>query len=124
LKPAGGRLVKLMGDAVLVVFPSDRASQAARALLIVKLDVDARLGKRNFATSLVARVHVGEVMAGMLGPKGEAADRRYDVIGASVNRAAAIRSPEGVALTHDAFEKLDARTQKLFKAKGDYFVPA
>jgi len=121
LKPAGGRVVKFMGDGALVVFASDRGSQAARALMMLKSDVDARLGKRKFATPLVARVHAGEVMAGLLGPKGE---KRYDVIGQSVNRAAAMRVSEGISLTGDAFAKLDAKTQKLFKQKGDCYVPA
>jgi adenylate cyclase len=120
LKPAGGRVVKFMGDAALVVFAGDRASQAARALLMLKSDVDARLAKRKFSTPLVARVHSGEVLAGSLGPKG---DKRYDVIGQGVNRAAAMRAGEGVSLSSDAFGKLDAKTQKLFKQKGDYYVP-
>ena len=121
LKPAGGRVVKFMGDGALVVFPADRLSQAARAVVMLKSEVDARFAKRSFATPLVARLHVGEVMAGALGPKGE---KRYDVIGQVVNRAAAIRSSDGVSLTSDAFGRLDAKTQKLFKPKGDYYVPA
>ncbi len=121
LKPAGGRVVKFMGDGALIVFPLERASQAARALLMLKSDVDARLAKRNFVTPLVARVHVGEVLAGAFGPKG---DKRYDVIGQAVNRTAAMHPGEALSLTNDAYSKLDAKTQKLFKVKGDYFVPA
>jgi adenylate cyclase len=122
LKPAGGRVVKFMGDGALVVFPADRISQAARALLMLKSDVDTRLAKKKFTTPLVARVNLGEVMAGAIGPKGE---KRYDVIGQAVNRTAAIPSlGEVVSLTSDAFAKLDAKTQKLFQVKGDYYVPA
>jgi hypothetical protein len=40
-----------------------------------------------------------------------------------VNRTAAMRLGEVISLTGDAFAKLDAKTQKLFKQKGDYFVP-
>jgi class 3 adenylate cyclase len=100
----------------------ERASQAARALLMLKSDVDARLAKRKFAAPLVARVNVAEVMAGQFGPKG---DKRYDVIGQGVNRTA--KMPylgEGVSLTIDAYAKLDAKTQKLFKQQGDYYIPA
>src|SRR5438105_10913283 len=43
VKPAGGRVVKFMGDGALIVFPAERASQAARALLMLKSDVDARM---------------------------------------------------------------------------------
>ena len=121
LKPAGGRVVKFMGDGALIVFAADRLSQAARALLMLKSDVDARLAKRKFATPLVVRVHVGEVMAGMLGPKG---DKRYDVIGQAVNRTAAMHPGEALSLTIDAYSKLDAKTQKLFKQRGDFYVPA
>ncbi|MGO8998415.1 MAG: adenylate/guanylate cyclase domain-containing protein [Polyangiaceae bacterium] len=120
LKPAGGRVVKFMGDGALVVFGVDRASQAARALVMLKSDVDARFAKKKFVTPLVARVHVGEVMAGAFGPKG---DKRYDVIGQAVNRTAAMRAGEVIALTPDAYAKLDAKTQKLFKQKGDAYVP-
>jgi class 3 adenylate cyclase len=121
LKPAGGQVVKFMGDGALVVFAGDRVSQAARAILMLKADVDARLAKRKFSTPLVARVHAGEVMAGSFGPRGE---KRYDVIGQAVNRAAAMRGGEGISLTSDAFAKLDPKTQKLFKQKGDYYVPS
>jgi class 3 adenylate cyclase len=121
VKPAGGRVVKFMGDGALIVFPAERASQAARALLMLKSDVDARLTKRKFLTSLVVRAHAGEAMAGAIGPK---TDKRYDVIGHAVNRTAAMRAGEPFALTGEAYGKLDAKTQKLFKAKGDSFVPA
>ena len=119
VKPAGGRVVKFMGDGALVVFPIDRASQAARTLLMLKSDVDARLAKRHFLSTLVVRFHADEVMSGPIGPK---ADRRYDVIGQAVNRTAVLRSGEPVTLSADAYAKLDAKTQKLFKAKGDHFV--
>jgi adenylate cyclase len=121
LKGAGGRIVKFMGDGVLAVFPVDRASQAARTLLLLKQEIDARLAKRMFASTLVIRVNAGDVMAGEYGPK---ADRRFDVIGSAVNRAAAMRYSEGMSLTPAAYEKLDARTQKLFKVKGDVYIAA
>ena len=121
LKPAGGRVVKFMGDGALVVFAADRASQAARALLMLKSDVDARLAKRRFLGSLVARVNVGEVMAGSFGPK---SDKRFDVIGQAVNRTAAMRFGDGISLTTEAWGRVDAKTQKLFRQRGDYYVPA
>ncbi len=121
LKGAGGRVVKFMGDGALLVFPIDRASQAVRTLLLLKQEIDARMAKRKFATGLVARVNAGEVMAGDFGAK---ADKRYDVIGNAVNRTAAMRYSEGISLTAEAYAKLDAKTQKLFRAKGDLFIAA
>ena len=117
----GGRIVKFMGDGALIVFPVNRVSQAARSLVLLKQEVDTRMGKRKFPTAMVARVHVGEVIAGDFGAKG---DKRFDVIGTAVNRAASIRYTEGVSFTPEAYAKLDAKTQKLFKEKGDYYEPA
>jgi class 3 adenylate cyclase len=121
LKGAGGRVVKFMGDGALAVFPIDRASQAVRAMILLKQEIDARMAKRKVATALVIRVNAGDVMAGDYGPK---SDRRFDVIGNAVNRAAAMRYSEGLSLTSDTYEKLDAKTQKLFRAKGDVYIPA
>jgi class 3 adenylate cyclase len=119
VKGTGGRVVKFMGDGALIVFPVDRASQAARSLVLLKQEVDTRMSKRKFPTSMVARVHVGEVIAGDFGAKG---DKRFDVIGTAVNRAASLRYTEGVSFTAEAYAKLDAKTQKLFTAKGDTYV--
>jgi class 3 adenylate cyclase len=110
-----------MGDGALTVFPVDRASQAVRTLMLLKQEIDTRMAKRKFSTMLVIRVNAGDVMAGDYGPK---TDRRFDVIGNAVNRAAAMRYSEGMSLTGDAYAKLDAKTQKLFKAKGDVYIPA
>jgi class 3 adenylate cyclase len=120
LKPVGGRIVKFMGDGALVVFAADDADEAVRAVLELKAEVDTKLAERSFVTPLVARVHVGEVMAGSFGPKG---DKRYDVIGQAVNRTAAMKLGEVVSLTADAYGRLDASTKELFKPKGDYYVP-
>jgi class 3 adenylate cyclase len=120
LKPVGGRVVKFMGDGALVVFGADDTDEAVRAVLELKADVDTKLAERRFVTPLVARVHVGEVMAGAFGPKG---DKRYDVIGQAVNRTAAMRLGEVVSLTGEAFARLDASTKELFKRRGDYYVP-
>jgi adenylate cyclase len=119
VKGTGGRVVKFMGDGALVVFPVDRASQAARSLMLLKQEVDTRMAKRKFPTAMVARVHVGEVIAGDFGAKG---DKRFDVIGTAVNRAASLRYTEGVSFTAEAYAKLDVKTQKLFSAKGDTYV--
>jgi hypothetical protein len=39
-----------------------------------------------------------------------------------VNRAASLRYTEGITLTAEAYAKLDAKTQKLFHAKGDTYL--
>ncbi len=69
IKGAGGRVVKFMGDGALLVFPTDRASQAVRTLLLLKEAIDARMAQRKFATAFVVRLHAGDVMAGEFGPK-------------------------------------------------------
>jgi class 3 adenylate cyclase len=111
LEPAGGRVVKFMGDAGLVVFPTERAEDCIFALC--ELTRDARALGRRFGldTYLNVNVHVGPVMAGSFGPPG---DQRFDVIGKTVNIAARL-GRRGVTLSAQAFRCLSAEARERFE---------
>jgi class 3 adenylate cyclase/tetratricopeptide (TPR) repeat protein len=87
----GGRVLSVMGDAVMAVFGApvahdDDPERAVRAALAMIASVTA--GSQG-ALSLHAGINTGEVLAGLLGP----ADRRdYTVMGDTVNTAARLMS--------------------------------
>ena len=108
---SGGKVVKFIGDAALVVFPEDLADEGVRALLALKQRVDQWLDAGGWDSSLIVKAHFGTAIAGDFGPAG---DKRFDVIGSSVNQAALLEST-GIALSAAAFRKLSADTRTLFK---------
>jgi class 3 adenylate cyclase len=110
VEPAGGRIVKVMGDAGLVTFPPD----AVEAVIFALCDL-ARATRRAAAdagldTWLAVNVHVGPVVAGELGPPGA---ERYDVVGKTVNIAARL-GRRGVTLSAQAFRCLTAEGRERF----------
>ena len=86
---AGGRVVKFIGDAMLAVFPPDRAEAGIVALLGLKDAADAFMVQRGWDCRLTGKAHFGRVAEGLF-PVG--ADRRYDVLGKAVNLAARLDS--------------------------------
>ena len=108
---AGGRVVKYMGDGALVVFDTDDADRGVDVLLELKLALDRYLGGRGWECRATIKAHVGSVIAGPYGPPG---DRRFDVIGKTVNTTAMLDA-SGVALSTEAFRKLSPATRKRFK---------
>ena len=96
IEPAGGRVVKFMGDAGLAVFEPDAAEPVIFALCL--------------DTYLNVNVHVGPVLAGGFGPPGA---KRFDVIGKTVNIAARL-GRRGVSLSPQAFRCLSGDGRKRF----------
>jgi adenylate cyclase len=111
IEPAGGRVVKFIGDAALMVFPVDEADRAAIALLDLKEEVDAAFAELGWECRLVVKVHRGPVIAG---PYGARSGKRFDVLGKTVN-AAALLDSTGVALSVEAFRALGPELRKRFK---------
>jgi adenylate cyclase len=107
----GGRVVKFIGDAALVVFPEEGADAGVQALLNLKNAADEFMIARQWDCRLVVKVHAGTVAAGHVG---DGADKRYDVLGKAVNVAARLES-SGVALSAEAFRSLGADMRKRFK---------
>lgn len=108
---AGGRTVKFIGDAALIVFGVELADDGVAALLALKDDADAYFTEHDWACRAQVKVHVGPCIAGAYGAAG---DKRFDVIGRAVNTAAMLDST-GVALSVEAFRALSPETRKRFK---------
>ena len=107
IEEAGGRVVKFIGDAALIVFSEADADRGVGALLDLKEDIDAFMTDNDWECRLNIKAHFGTVIAGPYAG-------RFDVLGKNVNAAAMLDSP-GVALSVEAFRKLSADTRKRFK---------
>lgn len=108
---AGGRLVKCFGDGALVVFPEEGIDRGVAALLRLKDSVDGLMAERGWECRLTVRAHVGPVVEGAFGGAGAKA---YDVLGKTVNTAAALKG-SGVTLSVAAFRRLAPETRRRFK---------
>ena len=108
---AGGRVVKFIGDAMLAVFEPAQADAAVAALLEEKRAVDAWFQGRKIDCRLHVKVHLGKVVAGPFGGRG---DKRFDVIGKEVNACARLPNP-GFVLSAPAFRALSAKGQAAFQ---------
>jgi class 3 adenylate cyclase len=108
---AGGRVLKFIGDAALIVFPETAIDPGVEALLAMKEDADAWFAERGWECRLVIKAHFGSVIAG---PYGGRSDKKLDVLGKAVNATAMLDST-GVALSAEAFRKLSPELRKRFK---------
>lgn len=106
---SGGRVVKFIGDAALVVFPEQHIDAGVEALLDIKADVDTWLHSIGWEARAIIKAHVGTPIAGPFGPS-----EAFDVIGADVNIAATLDSL-GFALSAEAFRALAPASRKRFK---------
>lgn len=111
LKPAGGRIVKFMGDAGLVVFPQESVEQCVFALAELAREARERALGSGLDAYLNVNVHVGPVLAGAFGPPG---DERFDVIGKTVNIAARL-GRRGITLSQQAFRCLSPEGRQRFQ---------
>lgn len=111
VQDAGGRVVKFVGDGVLIVFAEDRVDRGVETLLALKEAVDRSMAERGWECRLIAKAHFGTAVAG---PFGAAGDKRHDVIGKVVNIAAQLDSA-GVTLSVAAFRKLSPPLRRRFK---------
>jgi class 3 adenylate cyclase len=108
---AGGRVVKFIGDASLMVFPADAVDRGVEALLELKQEVDDWFEAMGWPCRMIVKVHFGTAIAGGFGASGA---KRFDVIGSAVNAAAMLDST-GVALSAEAFRKLGPELRQRFK---------
>ncbi len=107
---AGGRLVKPIGDGLLLVFEPARADEAIEALLALRDDVAAMCAKAGWTGELIVRVHAGDVIAGGFGA---ADDKRFDIIGREVNHTARLPT-RTFGLSAEAFGCLSPAGQTTF----------
>jgi len=111
MRAAGGRVVKFIGDAMLAVFPAGHVDAGVLALLDFKDATDRFMAEQGWDCRLVAKAHFGAVAAGDFGAD---EDRRYDVLGKTVNITVRLQSP-GVALSAEAFRQLGGDMRQRFK---------
>lgn len=111
VEPAGGRIVKCMGDAGLAVFPVASAEAAILALCSLAADARSCAVRAGLDAYLNVNVHVGPVLAGSFGPPG---GQRFDVIGKTVNVAARL-GRRGVTLSPQAFRCLSPSARGRFE---------
>lgn len=102
----GGTLVKLIGDGALLVFPPERADDAVTALLALRDDVATMFSRDGWHSSLVVKLHAGDVVCGPFGPVDE---KRFDVIGGEVNITARLPT-RSFAISAEAFRALSRRS--------------
>jgi adenylate cyclase len=111
VRPAGGTIVKFVGDAALIVFPESAVDQGVATILALKESVDRFMTDRAWECRLTAKIHFGTAI---VGPFGVAGDKRFDLIGKAVNTAAMLDAP-GVTLSVEAFRKLGRELRTRFK---------
>ena len=111
VQSAGGRVVKFLGDGVLIAFAEDQVDRAVEMLLALKDTVDRSMTERGWECRLVAKAHFGTAVAG---PFGLAGAKHQDVIGKVVNTAVTLES-SGVTLSVTAFRKLGPELWRRFK---------
>jgi adenylate cyclase len=111
VRGAAGRVVKFLGDATLAVFPAEEADRAVLALLDLKDSADRFMAVQGWECQLQVKVHCGPVAAGHFG---SGPDRRYDVLGKTVNIAARLET-SGIALSAEAFRRLGPEVRTRFK---------
>lgn len=85
VEDAGGMVVKFIGDASLVVFPTERAADAVAALHHIRDTATPVWKEFDSSCEAQANASVGSVMCG---PMGVGVVQRFDVIGKLVNDVA------------------------------------
>jgi len=108
---SGGRVIKFMGDAVLITFPDLHADSGVRSLFTLQADGDKFLARRGLACRHHIRAHFGPIHEGELGTRN---DKRLDIVGSTVNTMFLLKASE-FAITPEAFRKLKPETRSLFK---------
>lgn len=87
---ADGRVVKVMGDGMLVVFPVARAGEAIATLRGAQAEANRVWASLDARCRVVVKVGAGRVLSGDFGPPGA---ERYDVHGDALNRI--FKAPSG-----------------------------
>src|SRR5262245_48044197 len=111
VRDAGGRVIKYMGDGVLIAFEEDQVDRGVETLLAPKEEVDEAMDRRGWECRLVVKAHFGTAVAGPFGPPDT---RHHDVIGKAVNTAVTLDAT-GVTLSVSAFRKLGPVLRRRFK---------
>lgn len=101
VEEAGGKVVKFMGDAPLMIFPEDRAKQAVAALRSLTEKSSGWLSRFGSACQLRVKAHTGSVVCG---PLGTATEKPFDIVGNSL--VDLFRMPSGDFVISPELQKL------------------
>jgi adenylate cyclase len=77
---AGGRVLKFMGDAALMVYPEENAAAAVASLASLRSEAQAIWTDFDETCVVRTKAHVGSVVCGPMGPA-----KRFDAIGNTLN---------------------------------------
>jgi class 3 adenylate cyclase len=97
----GGRVVTLMGDAVLAVFDEEAAVSAVECAIAVEAEYGRTGAAERHGTSVGANIHLATVAEGAF-----AADGRLDIVGAGVNHVFRMGGGSGVRISEPVYRKL------------------
>ncbi len=111
VEPAGGAVLKCLGDAALIVFPIERVDAGVQALLRLKAEGDGWLAQQGLGSTQQIKVHVGPVARAHVGTRTAKWD---DVYGNTVNIAARLPG-NGLTLSPETFRELRPETRQRFK---------
>jgi len=89
VEASGGKVVKFIGDAALLVYPEENAKRAVEALQQLKATADDWLKAHGLSGEFRVRAHLGSVVCG---PLGTADKKQFDVLGDTVNVTALLHS--------------------------------
>lgn len=111
IEPAGGRIVKFMGDAGLAIFDPDVADNVIFAFSALSDIIRRSAESFGVDTYLNVNIHVGPIVTGEFGAPGH---ERFDVVGKVVNVAARL-GRRGITLSPQAFRALSPEGRERFK---------
>lgn len=98
----GGKALKFIGDAALMVFPGDHAKEVVALLQSLKKEAQAIWTEFDVKCTVCIKAHIGSVVCGPMG-----AEKRFDVIGDTLNEL--FRMPDG----HELSDELKALVEEM-----------
>lgn len=108
---AGGKMLKVLGDSALMVFPEKNSDAGINIMMDIQKKGGRMLSKYS-ALNLTIFCHVGEVTIGPMGPH-----RQLDIIGKAVNVLFSLEKDypkQQVILSPEAFAKLKKESRQKF----------
>jgi adenylate cyclase len=101
LTGAGGRLVKLMGDGLFVVFPEEACVAAVDAAIAASRSACDVAQARALRMAAGANLHLATVAEGTF-----SVDGRYDIVGSAVNHLFRMGGGPGVRISEPVYLQL------------------
>ena len=119
VRAAGGRVIKFIGDATMLVFPESSVDAGVRAILDLIASENRLMQEKGWDCRLQAKAHFGSVIAGEFGAED---DRRFDVFGRAVNATARLKGTAAFTLSAEAYARLASYLQGHFTSQTPVFT--